>query len=318
MTLTLLELLETIYWWTQQYLRNKLLWKLGISKYQLQIFCFHDTVYNEGIPLSNSDQCGDQVAHPARVDKVQMIQATQLVIIMKENPILVKESGGWSGKENDKFHNSTAQQVYEARLDLRAVIWSTIGSVNRVLIFQQYGPASSSNSTPYVDSIDRVCARVIGLRKIELCGRLNVLRLFQAGHVVYEMGEESFHVTATNSFHVKAENERFIAVQMSWARNLKLPGYVKETYWNARCPHSPIIFSHSTNYFNDLRRFRCQVVSLTPLCQDQPNLSSSVSKMSFCGLDLACWRISSSSSIGGSSVDLLRTASWIMACCRSM
>lgn len=148
MTLTLRELLETIYWWTQHYLRNKLVWKLGISKYQLQIFCFHDTVYNEGIPLSHSDQCSDQVAHPARVDKVQMIQTTQLIIIMKDNPILVKESGGWSGKENVKFHKSTAQQVSEARLDLRTVLWSTIGGVNRVLIFQQYGSASSPNSTP--------------------------------------------------------------------------------------------------------------------------------------------------------------------------
>ena len=80
--------------------------------------------------------------------KVQMIQTTQLVIIMKDNPILVKESGGWSGKENVKFHKSTAQQVSEARLDLRTVLWSTISGVNRVLIFQQYGSASSPNSTP--------------------------------------------------------------------------------------------------------------------------------------------------------------------------
>lgn len=117
MTLTLRELLETIYWWTQHYLRNKFHWELGISKYQLQIFCFHDTVYNEGISLSNSDHCSDQVAHPARVYKVQMIQAPQLVIVMKENPILVKESGGWSGKERKTVSFITAMHNKYTRQD---------------------------------------------------------------------------------------------------------------------------------------------------------------------------------------------------------
>lgn len=72
-----------------------------------------------------------------------------------------------------------------------------------------------------MDSVGRIYSPTIGLLKIELCGTLNVLRLFQAGDVVYEIGEVSFHVIGINSFHVSKENERFIAVQMSCRQNLK-------------------------------------------------------------------------------------------------
>ena len=71
------------------YLWDKVLGKLRVSENQLQIFHLHDAFHNEGISLSDSDECSDQITYPRGVDKVQMIQTAQLVVIMKKNAILV-------------------------------------------------------------------------------------------------------------------------------------------------------------------------------------------------------------------------------------
>ena len=71
------------------YLWNKLLGKLWVSKYQLQIFHLHNAVHNKRISLTDGDECGDQITNPGGVDEVQMIQSAQLVVIVKKDAVLV-------------------------------------------------------------------------------------------------------------------------------------------------------------------------------------------------------------------------------------
>ena len=67
---------------------------------------------------------------------------------------------------------------------------------------------------------------------------------------LYKMGEVSFHFIGTNSFHIKAENERFSVVggavvitsNLTISRR-RLADLVKKLHQRACCTCSTIIFS---------------------------------------------------------------------------
>ena len=66
--------------------------------------------------------------------------------------------------------------------------------------------------------------------------------------ILYQIGEESFHLIGTNGFHVRSGNEKFTAVGSRCRQNLKfetvqlLFDHVKEMCLNACCTSSAIIF----------------------------------------------------------------------------
>lgn len=75
------------------YLWDKILGKLGVSQYQLQVFLFHNAVYNKWISLSDCDQSSDQITNPRWVDEIEVVQTAELVIVMKEDAVLMKKPG---------------------------------------------------------------------------------------------------------------------------------------------------------------------------------------------------------------------------------
>ena len=71
---------------------------------------------------------------------------------------------------------------------------------------------------------------------------------------LYETGEGHFCLLGTNSFHVKAENERFTAAGSRCRQNFKYENFTP-SFGRLRQKFAPI-FPHSTNQTIDLWRCR--------------------------------------------------------------
>ena len=50
---------------------------------------------NKGVLLGNCDDLGQHVRQPDRVNEVEVVETTEMVVVVKENAVVMEKLGSW-------------------------------------------------------------------------------------------------------------------------------------------------------------------------------------------------------------------------------